>query len=212
MANYWIKTPGWLKKFFPKELIWKMPPGDHPAIYLTFDDGPHPEATKFVLDQLDKYNAKASFFCIGKNVVENPEVYSDLVEKGHTVGNHTHNHLNGWKWDNRYYLRNVVFATQHIASRSFRPPYGRIKISQARKLLHSKPAWKIYMWDVLSGDFDTHLTPAQCLENVIANVEPGSIVVFHDSTKAWERMSYALPRVLEYCRQQNWAVKALPKH
>jgi len=212
MTNYWVKTPGWLKRFFPKELIWKMPLEDTPAVYLTFDDGPHPEATRFVIEQLDKYNAKASFFCIGKNVIENEDVYKLLLEKGHTIGNHTHNHLNGWKWDNRSYLRNVIYATHYIQSRSFRPPYGRIKISQARKLLHSKPAWNIYMWDVLSGDFDMHLTPEQCLQNVIANIEPGSIVVFHDSTKAWDRMSYTLPRVLEYCKQQNWAVKPLPKH
>jgi peptidoglycan/xylan/chitin deacetylase (PgdA/CDA1 family) len=209
---YWVKTPKWLKKFFPKELIWKMPQNGNPAVYLTFDDGPHPKATPYAIEQLESYNAHATFFCIGKNVIAHADIYNELEKKGHTVGNHTHNHMNGWKTNNRTYLNNILIAGTVIKSRSFRPPYGRIKISQSKKLFRAKPSWRIYMWDVLSGDFDVKISPEQCLENVISNIEPGSIVVFHDSEKAWERMSYALPKVLEYCKQQNWQIKALPKY
>jgi len=210
--TYWVKTPKWLTRFFPKELIWNMPQNGAPSVYLTFDDGPHPVITPFVLEQLEKFNAGATFFCIGKNVQLYPDVYEKLKNKGHTPGNHTHNHINGWKAHNRNYLSNIIKAKQLIHSHSFRPPYGRIKISQAKKLLKTNPSWNIYMWDVLSGDFDVNLSPEQCLDNVISNIVPGSIVVFHDSEKAWERMSYTLPKVLEYCRKQNWEIKSLPKY
>ncbi|MBS1688549.1 MAG: polysaccharide deacetylase family protein [Bacteroidetes bacterium] len=212
MTNYRVKMPRWIKKLFPKELVWKMPPDNNPSVYLTFDDGPHPTATYYILEQLNKYNAKATFFCIGKNVVKYPEVFEQIIKQGHTVANHTHNHMNGWHSDNRPYLSNILKAARHINSHSFRPPYGRIKISQAKRLQRAKPAWRIYMWDVLSGDFDVNISPQQCLDNVLTNIEPGSIVVFHDSDKAWERMSYALPGVLEYCKQQNWEMKALPQY
>lgn len=188
-----------------------MPPGEQPTVYLTFDDGPHPTATPFVLQQLQQYGAKATFFCIGKNVVEQPEIYRQILDAGHTVGNHTHNHLNGWKNDQLTYLRNIWQAAKHINSHNFRPPYGRITLSQARKLHLRRPQWKIYMWDVLSADFDQEITAEQCADNVMKNIEPGSIVVFHDSEKAWERMSIALPLVLEYCKTQNWKLEALPK-
>jgi peptidoglycan/xylan/chitin deacetylase (PgdA/CDA1 family) len=211
MLNYWVKTPAWLKRLFPKELCWHMPV-DEPAVYITFDDGPHPTATPFVLEQLRAYNAKASFFCIGKNVLEQPEIFRQIMAEGHTIGNHTHNHLNGWKTETATYLENVQQASQNINAHILRPPYGRIKISQAKALINATPAWTVYMWDVLSADFDTDITPQTCLDNVINNIEPGSIVVFHDSQKAWERMSYALPRVLEYCREKNWQVKALPQN
>ncbi|MEI8278467.1 MAG: polysaccharide deacetylase family protein [Bacteroidota bacterium] len=210
--GYWVKTPWWLKRFFPKEIIWDMPQEALPTVYITFDDGPHPRATPYVIEQLEQYNATATFFCIGKNVVLHPEIYQQLIDKGHTVGNHTNNHYNGWKTITRDYIRNIAKAAKHIDSHIFRPPYGRIRISQARKLLHAKKPWRIYMWDVLSADFDIHISPEQCLNNVLAHIQPGSIVIFHDSEKAWDRMSYALPRVLEYCRQQNWQIKGLPKY
>ncbi len=209
---YWVKTPKWLKRIFPREMIWSIPQNDKPSVYITFDDGPHPVATPFAIDQLEKHDAKATFFCIGKNVEAHPDIYQALQDKGQGIGNHTHNHMNGWKTNTRIYLSNILKAKQVINSVLFRPPYGRIKISQARILLRSNPSWKIYMWDVLSGDFDLNLSPEQCLENVITNIEPGSIVVFHDSEKAWERMSYALPEVLAYCRKQNWEISALPKN
>lgn len=188
-----------------------MPPEPSPAVYLTFDDGPHLKATRFVLDTLDKYDAKATFFCIGKNVLAHRELYHEIIRKGHTVGNHTHNHLNGWKAKTDDYLNNIRMASSFIDSHIFRPPYGKLKKRQANRLLQAQPVWKIYMWDVLSGDFDRDITGEQCLKNVLRYIEPGSIVTFHDSEKAWERMSYALPRVLEYCKEKNWALKALPK-
>jgi peptidoglycan/xylan/chitin deacetylase (PgdA/CDA1 family) len=212
MVSYWVKTPWWLKKLFPRELIWDMPLSDTPVLYLTFDDGPHPEATAFVLEQLEKHDAKASFFCIGKNVRDYSEVYEQILAKGHTTGNHTFDHLNGWKTDNKVYLQNIQKATRYVDTRIFRPPYGRIKISQARRLVEARQPWKIYMWDVLSGDFDMELTPEQCLDNVLENIVPGSIVVFHDSEKAWPRMSYVLPRLLDWCREKNWRLEALPKN
>lgn len=211
MVSYWVKTPQWLRKFFPKEMIWDMPVQNEPAVYITFDDGPHPVATPFALQQLAKYDALATFFCVGNNVAHNPALYQQLLDGGHTTGNHTFDHLNGWKTGNSEYLNNITRAGGYINSKLFRPPYGRIKLSQARKLFRSRAGWKIYMWDVLSGDFDRSISPQQCLDHVLIHIKPGSIVVFHDSEKAWDRMNYALPHVLEYCRQQNWKVAALPK-
>lgn len=188
-----------------------MPATEEQAVYLTFDDGPHQKATRFVLDTLAQYDAKATFFCIGKNVLAHPKLYAELLANGHTVGNHTQNHMNGWKNKTTDYLANIHMAAAYIDSHLFRPPYGRIKRKQAKLLLNSNPPWKIYMWDVLSGDFDHEISPQQCLDNVLKHIAPGSIITFHDSEKAWERMSYALPHVLEYCKQKNWVLKALPR-
>ncbi len=207
---YRVKTPWWLPKLFPRTLAWKMPAGQHePAVYLTFDDGPHPVATPYVLEQLRLYNAKATFFCIGKNVVERPELFEQIKDAGHAAGNHTHNHLNGWKTDTPVYISNIAEAHRYIGSHLFRPPYGRIRRSQAYMLHASAQPFKVIMWDVLSADFDTDITPQQCLDNVLGNIVPGSIVVFHDSAKAWDRMSYALPEVLAYCKKKGWACKSL---
>lgn len=188
-----------------------MPVAKEPCVYLTFDDGPHPTATPFVLEQLKLHDAKATFFCIGKNVAEYQNIYNQLLADGHSVGNHTHNHLNGWKTKTIDYLNNIRLAEEHISSKLFRPPYGRISRKQIKALQQQQPPYHIYMWDVLSGDFDVNITPEQCLENVISNIEPGSIIVFHDSQKAWDRMSYALPKILEYCKSRNWQLKALPQ-
>jgi peptidoglycan/xylan/chitin deacetylase (PgdA/CDA1 family) len=210
MVSYWIKTPSWLPRLFPKDLIWKMPTEGTPAVYLTFDDGPHPQATAYALEQLKAYDAYATFFCIGRNVAANSALYQRIIEEGHTTGNHTNDHLNGWKTDNWNYLNNILKAGKYIDSKIYRPPYGRIKISQALRLTKGKQPWKIFMWDILSGDFDTSLSPEECLENVLRHIEPGSIIVFHDSEKAYPRMQYVLPHVLSFCKQRNWALKALP--
>lgn len=210
MAKYWVKTPQWLKWFFPKDLLWDMPVLSEPAVYITFDDGPHPTATPFALDLLKKYDAAATFFCVGNNVVRYPDIYEQILKEGHAAGNHTFDHVNGWKTADDAYLQNIEHAAQNINSRLFRPPYGRITSSQVRKLKSNDPAWKICMWNVLSADFDKEITPQQCLDNVLKYIRPGSIIVFHDSEKAWDRMSFALPGVLEYCRQQNWKMRALP--
>ncbi len=192
---YLVKTPWWLKKLYP-DCTWQLPAGEK-KIYLTFDDGPHPTATTFVLDTLRQYNAKATFFCIGKNVVEHPEVYRQVLDQGHAVGNHTFNHLNGWKTDDATYIENVTAAQKHIDSHLFRPPYGRATKFQL-KLLAEKYGLNPIMWTVLSGDFDTSLSKENCLKHVLKKTSDGGIVVFHDSEKAFERMQFALPKVLEH--------------
>ncbi|NNV56051.1 polysaccharide deacetylase family protein [Limnovirga soli] len=195
---YTVKVPWIFKKIRPS-LVWKMPV-EGKKIYLTFDDGPHPTATPFVLDQLKRFNAKATFFCIGKNVVENNAIYARILNEGHQVGNHTFNHLNGWKTNNTQYINNVLEAAKYIDSNLFRPPYGRISAFQSKLLMQADNAhpFKIIMWSVLSGDFDTKLAPENCLKNIILHTKPGDIIVFHDSAKAWERLSFALPRFLKY--------------
>jgi peptidoglycan/xylan/chitin deacetylase (PgdA/CDA1 family) len=166
-------------------------------LYLSFDDGPHPVVTPFVLDELEKYGAKGTFFCIGKNVEAHPEIYRRILMEGHRVGNHTQDHLNGWKVDDRRYLENILVASRRIDSDLFRPPYGRIG-ALASSVLRSAPFnYSIIMWDVLSADFDRSLTGERCARNVIRHGRPGSIVVFHDSEKAFERLREALPMVLK---------------
>ena len=171
MTSYWVKTPWWVKKFFSAELIWSMPVEDNaPAVYLTFDDGPHPTATPFILQELDKYDAKATFFCIGKNVQEQQAVFEAIKSKGHAIGNHTHNHLNGWKTNLAIYITNIFKAGKLIDSKAFRPPYGRITLTQVKALHRRNKDWKIYMWDILSGDFDTEMSPEKCAEHVLNNI------------------------------------------
>jgi peptidoglycan/xylan/chitin deacetylase (PgdA/CDA1 family) len=180
------------------------------VLYLSFDDGPHPEATPFVLEQLSNFNAKASFFCIGKNVQLYPEIYDAILVAGHVVGNHTQNHMNGWKNNTENYIADIREATKVINSNLFRPPYGRISFSQI-KALRLDPALpqQIMMWDVLSGDFDTTITGEQSAQNVIQHAEPGAIVVFHDSAKAMDRLRIALPKVLAHFSKLGYQFKAL---
>lgn len=203
---YLVKTPWLLKKIY-STLIWNIEPTNTNTIYLTFDDGPHPIATPFVLDVLKKYNAKATFFCIGKNVVLYPEIYSRVIAEGHSLGNHTHNHFNGFKTADNDYIKNVKQASEHIKSSLFRPPYGRITRFQSK--LINQLGFKIIMWDVLSGDFDVKLSKEKCLENVLLNTKNGSIVVFHDSDKASEKLEYTLPKTLEHFSRNNFSFKAL---
>lgn len=210
MASYWIKTPECLPRFFPKGMIWRLPASAGKTVYITFDDGPHPAITPWVLRQLANYDAAGTFFCVGNNVARYPDVFASIQAAGHQTGNHTYNHLNGWKTNTNHYLRNVAQATRQIGGNLFRPPYGRLRMSQYRRLLQGNPDTLVYMWDVLSGDFDTGITPEQCINNVISHIEPGSIVVFHDSEKAWPRLEQTLPAVLDYCRAQGWAMKPLP--
>ncbi|MEP7144177.1 MAG: polysaccharide deacetylase family protein [Ferruginibacter sp.] len=199
---YFIKTPGWLKKLYGN-CIWQMP-GNEKIIYLTFDDGPHHQATPFVLDTLKTYDAKATFFCIGKNVIEHPEVYARVINDGHAVGNHTFNHLDGWKTKDDVYMSNIAEAKNHIDSTLFRPPYGRITKFQLKLLSSVKYGLTTIMWTVLSGDFDVKLTNEKCLGNVLSKSCTGSIVVFHDSEKAYERLVFTLPKVLEYFTQKGF--------
>ena len=205
---YFIKTPFWLRLIY-RSCIWRKPNQDR-VLYLSFDDGPHPEATPFVLEQLSNFDAKASFFCIGKNVKLYTEIYAAILAADHVVGNHTQNHINGWKNTTENYIADIQEAIKVINSNLFRPPYGRISFSQI-KALRLDPALpqQIVMWDVLSGDFDTTITGEQCANNVIQHAGPGSIVVFHDSAKAMDRLRIALPKVLTHFSKLGYQFKAL---
>ena len=206
---YFVKTPWWLKKFYSKRL-WNSNTKKR-IIYLTFDDGPHPDATIFVLDELKKYNAKATFFCIGKNVATYPDIYRYILDEGHSVGNHTYQHLNGWETKNNVYLNDVAEAAKYIDSPLFRPPYGRINSFQAKyigKALRNEKA-KIVMWSVLSGDFDPMISKERCLENVVLNSKAGSIVVFHDSEKAFTHLQYTIPKVLQFFSKKGYLFESL---
>ena len=204
---YLIRSPFIFKWIYP-QLVWKINTKEK-VIYLTFDDGPHPLVTPFVLNILKNYNAKASFFCIGKNVAAYPDVYDEIIKQGHTVGNHTHNHLNGWKTDDETYIENICTAEKYIKSKLFRPPYGRIKKSQVAKVKSKKLKLKIIMWSILSGDFDTKISPETCTANILKNTKSGDIIVFHDSEKAFDRLKIALPATLAHFTKQGVVFKAL---
>ncbi len=200
-------SPFWLKAIYPR-YIWHIPASEK-KIYLTFDDGPIPEITEYVLEQLRDFKAQATFFCIGDNVRKHPAVYQKLLSEGHSVGNHTFNHLNGWQSENDAYLNNIALCDQQLGVETnlFRPPYGRIKRSQARSMSADR---KIVMWDVLSGDFSPNVSQKTCLEKSIKHTKPGSIILFHDSLKAAKNMQYALPRYLEHFIREGYSFDALP--
>ncbi|MDB5117471.1 MAG: Peptidoglycan/xylan/chitin deacetylase, PgdA/CDA1 family [Mucilaginibacter sp.] len=204
---YLVKTPWLLKKLYPN-LIWNINQSDR-CIYLTFDDGPIPIVTPLVLNILKQYNAKATFFCIGDNVRKHPDVFEKVKADGHAIGNHTYNHLKGWKTDDKTYLENFLLADELLDSKLFRPPYGRIKRSQIKLLQQAKPGLQLIMWDVLSGDFDANLSPEKCLENVVKGVTNSSIVLFHDSLKAFDRMQYALPKAMEQWSKEGYEFRSL---
>ena len=206
---YLIKTPSWLRAFYPN-CTWKIPSKDK-VIYISFDDGPHPEATPFVLAQLKAFNAKATFFCIGNNVLKYPTVYASILSEGHRIGNHTYDHLNGWKTDTDVYIENIKDAASLIESNLFRPPYGRISKKQIKAIKQTAGLPnQIVMWDVLSADFDIKLNGEDCAKNVIKHTKPGSIIVFHDSQKAWDRLSVALPIVLAYFSKLGYRMEVIP--
>jgi peptidoglycan/xylan/chitin deacetylase (PgdA/CDA1 family) len=204
---YFIKIPVWIKWLY-KSCVWNLNPKEN-NLYITFDDGPHPTITPLVLDELKKYNAKATFFCIGKNVDSYHDVYQRIIDEGHAVGNHTHNHLNGWRSDDEVYLNDIWEAKKHIDSSLFRPPYGRISSFQIKQLAKERFKLKVVMWSVLSGDFDKRISNEDCSNNVLLNAKSGSIVVFHDSEKAQEKMLYALPKVLSYFSERGFSFKKI---
>lgn len=204
---YLVKTPHFIKSLFPN-FIWSMPKGDRKTLYLTFDDGPIPCITSWVLDSLSEYNAKATFFCVGENVKKNLDIYKMILANGHSVGNHTHNHLNSWGTDKSDYLLNVARCANLVESNLFRPPYGRLTPSLAN---HLGKNYSIIMWDILSGDFDTALSGEACWKNVVNNAEDGSIIVLHDSLKAQPRLEYVLPRILKHYSKLGFSFCALPQ-
>ena len=205
MKFYTIKTPTIIQKFF-SNYRWRFSSVPK-EIYLTFDDGPTLEVTNFVLEELKKHQAKATFFCIGKNVKKHQNIYHKIQEEGHSVGNHTFNHLNGLLTKNTRYIENIQQASAYIVSKLFIPPYGMLKSSQARLL--QQEGYKIIIWDVLSGDFDRSISPEKCLENVLKNTTNGSIIVMHDSEKAKDKIYFALPRILDHFSQKGYLFKAI---
>ncbi len=194
-----------LEWIFPRYL-WKVPTAKK-VIYLTFDDGPIPEVTPWVLEQLAAYHAKATFFCVGDNIRKHPETFQSILDAGHSVGNHTFHHINGWKTPLAQYLEDIEKFDQMYQTPLFRPPYGRIKRSQADALL---PARQIVMWSVLTRDYDASYREDSCLNNAIKRTSPGAIVLLHDSLKAWKNMSYVLPRYLKHFSEKGYRFEALP--
>ena len=203
---YPVKTPEFVKLIFP-ELIWDYKKNDEKRIYLTFDDGPNPGTTPWILDTLKYYNAKATFFCVGANVEKNEELYQNILNQGHKTGNHSNNHLNGWKTKTSLYLKNVEECANKVKSNLFRPPYGKIRLKQKNLLL--KQNYKIVMWDIIAGDFDENIHPETCLKNITNFGKEGSIIVLHDSVKAWKNLEYVLPKVLKHYSDLGYSFNAL---
>ncbi len=238
MKSYFVKTPKIIQSIF-SNYTWKITTNKK-EIYLTFDDGPIPKITPWVLNTLEKYNAKATFFCVGDNIKKHPEVFKEIFLQNHAIGNHTFNHLQGWKTNTEEYLSNID-KTENVIKRLkiegrrrktedgslevnrelqaqnlkpktqnpklFRPPYGKMKPKQTKALQNK--GYQIIMWDVLSADFDQKISPKKCYQNVIKNVQNGSIIVFHDSEKAFKNLEYTLPKVLEYFTKKGFIFKAL---
>jgi peptidoglycan-N-acetylglucosamine deacetylase len=201
---YLVRTPRLIQSLIPN-YTWSIPT-DEKVMYLTFDDGPIPEVTPWVLETLKKFNAKATFFCVGDNVNKNPSIFQQVLSEGHAIGNHTFSHINGWNSDNIPYFHDVRHCAKLVKSSLFRPPYGRLTPKQTQFLTRH---YDIVMWDVLSGDFDQNISKEDCLKNVVSAAKRGSIIVFHDSLKAAERMMYALPRVLEYFAAKGYRFESL---
>jgi peptidoglycan/xylan/chitin deacetylase (PgdA/CDA1 family) len=218
MKFYWVKTNSVIKKVFSK-FVWDIP-NNEKIVYLTFDDGPTPEITEWTLTQLKKHDIKATFFCIGNNIKKHPDIFAKILQDGHTVGNHTFNHLNGWKTETTAYIENIKLSETAISEHSkintpnnhqdlnlFRPPYGKIKPSQTKEL--AKLGYRIIMWDVLSADFDKKISPEQCLNNVIQNTTSGSIIIFHDSVKAFGNLEYVLPKALSFLKEKGFVFEVI---
>ncbi len=227
----WVKTHRLIKTIF-SNYVWDIPNSEN-RVYLTFDDGPTPEITEWTLSQLKNHNAKATFFCIGDNVRKYPEIVQKVIDEGHSIGNHTFNHLNGWKTATDDYVKNVELCYNQKAEGRrqkaegnlhseeenlhskicvlptdlFRPPYGKIKPSQSKVL--RKLGYRIIMWDIISYDFDANVSEIKCLENVLSNVQSGSIIVFHDSKKAYKNLEYALPQTLEFLKERGFICEKL---
>jgi peptidoglycan/xylan/chitin deacetylase (PgdA/CDA1 family) len=199
-----FRAPKVVKKIFPA-LIWDFP-NEANAVFLTFDDGPNPKTTPWVLSTLAKYNAKGTFFCLGKNVEQYPDMFKLIVDSGCAVGNHTYSHQKGWGMNTGAYVEDVDLADAFIGSRLFRPPYGRIRANQIRML---GERYKIIMWNVLSMDYSRRISRTACANNVINLARPGDIIVFHDSLKAFNNLRYALPASLDFFARQGWEAKAI---
>ena len=202
-----IEQPPYMYRMLYPETIWRIPRKSK-TVYLTFDDGPVPEVTPWVLNVLDHYNIKATFFCVGDNVARHKELYQEIIKRGHLTGNHTQNHIQGMKYRTRNYLRNVEAANTLIDSPLFRPPHGHMRFRQ--KIALQKAGYHIIMWDVVSRDYSRNLTPDEVVENVKKYARNGSIIVFHDSLKAQRNLKEALPKVIEWLMAEGFQIRKLP--
>jgi peptidoglycan/xylan/chitin deacetylase (PgdA/CDA1 family) len=200
-----IEQPPWLYRVIFRGAIWRLPKAEK-CVYLTFDDGPVPEVTPWVLDTLDAYGIRATFFCVGDNVRKYPEIFDMLVARGHTVGNHTYNHIKGTHFLSRNYVKNVDKAAELIGSDLFRPPHGHMRIPQLYRL---RKRYKVVMWDVVTRDYSPHMTARGVLNVVKKYARNGSIIVFHDSLKAIERLRDALPQAIEWLLAQGYRFETL---
>lgn len=198
---YLVSTPRIVKKILRSDFLWEVKTAEK-ALWLTFDDGPEPTVTPWVLEELKKYNAKATFFCLGKNVEKHPEIFRKILSDGHAVGNHTFNHLKGWHSHTRDYINDVEKCSELVKTSLFRPPYGKIKPSQ---FLHLRRKYQVVMWSLLSGDFDIKLEKEKCLELVLKNTKAGNIIVFHDSLKAKDKLMYVLPELLKSFKSKGYS-------
>jgi peptidoglycan/xylan/chitin deacetylase (PgdA/CDA1 family) len=201
-----IQLPGLLTGFFPGA-IWRLQNSDRNVV-LTFDDGPVPEVTPWVLDVLKKEQIKACFFCVGENVKRYPKIYQRILDEGHQVGNHTFNHLQGLKTLNKRYFNNIEKAAFYIQSGLFRPPHGLMRWTQFKEI--SKD-YQVIMWDILTGDYKSDLSPESIVQNVLDFVRPGSIITFHDSIKSKKNLAVALPEVILKLKERDYQFTLLPQ-
>jgi peptidoglycan/xylan/chitin deacetylase (PgdA/CDA1 family) len=203
-----IEQPPRIYRWFFPGTFWRIPAAknEQKCVYLTFDDGPIPEMTPWILDVLDQYNIKATFFCVGDNVKKYPELYRQLTERGHKVGNHTQNHIQGIRSWSKNYVRNVAEAAKWIDSNLFRPPHGHMRVPQVFRL---RKLFRIIMWDVVTRDYSPHMTGNGVFNNVKRYTRNGSIIVFHDSLKAKGRIEEALPKSIEWLREQRYVFKMI---
>ena len=200
-----VYPPPYIRWIYP-QAIWTLP-GQGKPIYLTFDDGPTPLVTEKILNLLDDYQAKATFFCIGKNIEQHPLLFKLIKAKGHHIGSHTYSHLNGWKTNSTNYLNDYQKGREFAGSNLFRPPYGRILLNPLQTIQKQD---KVIMWDILSKDYDATLPPEKILRNVLRNIKPGSIIVFHDSEKAKDNVLTVLPQLLQHLKQEGYTMDAIP--
>ena len=202
--------PSWLPKLF-KNYTWKINTTE-PIIYLTFDDGPDPKPTRFVLDTLLQYHAKATFFCVGENIQKHRKIAEEIINQGHVLANHTMNHLKGWQTSHDDYVQNTnkcqETLEEYSTSSLFRPPYGRINKRQTKSL--KVAGYEIIMWDLISYDYDDKIDINQALKQLIRSSKPGSIVVFHDSTKAWKQLKIMLPKYIQALNNQGYSFESIP--
>lgn len=199
-----VKPPGWIRRLSPRT-VWRIPTSEK-ILYLTFDDGPVPGLTEWILQTLESFQARATFFCVGENVRKYPDLYDKILRAGHATGNHTFSHMNSYRTSVNKYIRDVFLAREVIDSGLFRPPYGRLRPRAARKL---RPFFRVILWDVLSLDYESNLSAERVLDNVLAYSRPGSILVFHDNYKAFNILQSCLPEILRHYSSAGYRFEAL---